>query len=91
VDLTTKLRSDATLESIKVAVKAAADGPMKDVLLYVDYVVVSSDVGSKETCIFDVKACTQPSPRFVKLFAWYDNELGYSSKLCDLISRTGGK
>ena len=49
--------------------------------------VVSSDfIGDKRTCIFDITAGIMLTPTFVKLVAWYDNEMGYSNKVIDLIS-----
>jgi len=86
VDLTAKLVNPATLAEIGAAVKEASEGKMKGVILHVDEEVVSTDfVGTPETCVFDAKACIQMSPKFVKLIAWYDNEWGYSSKICDLV------
>ena len=79
VDLTAKLLKDATLEQIGEAIKEASETTMKGVMLYVDEEVVSSDfVGTTETSVYDSKACIQISPRFVKLIAWYDNEVSNS-------------
>ena len=86
VGLTVKLNSEATLEEIKAAMKEAAEGPMKGVLGYTEDQVVSQDfLGVTETSIFDAEACIQLSPKFVKLISWYDNEFGYSNKVCDLV------
>jgi glyceraldehyde 3-phosphate dehydrogenase len=89
VDLTVKLLTDATLDEINAAVKAAAAGPMAGVMSFVDEQAVSSDfISDSHTCIFDKQACIQLSPKFVKLVAWYDNEWGFSSKVVDLIAHT---
>ncbi|GMH89573.1 hypothetical protein TrVE_jg6216 [Triparma verrucosa] len=92
VDLTVRLQKDATLEEIKAKMKEASEGSMKGVMGYTDECVVSTDfVGEACTSVFDAKACIQLSPRFVKLISWYDNEFGYSSKVCDLVEYTFGK
>jgi len=86
VDLTVRLTKDASYDEIKAAVKAAAEGPMKGILMYTEDQVVSSDfIGEINSSIFDAKAGLALSPRFVKLIAWYDNEYGYSNRVVDLI------
>lgn len=86
VDLTVRLTKDASYDEIKAAVKAAAEGPMKGILMYTEDQVVSSDfIGEKNSSIFDAKAGIALSPKFVKLIAWYDNEYGYSNRVVDLI------
>ena len=71
VDLTVRLSKDASYDEIKAAVKAAAEGPMKGVLMYTEDQVVSSDfIGEKNSSIFDAKAGIALSPKFVKLIAW---------------------
>lgn len=92
VDLTVRLSKDASYDEIKAAVKAAAEGPMKGVLMYTEDQVVSSDfIGEKNSSIFDAKAGIALSPKFVKLIAWYDNEYGYSNRVVDLIKYVYGK
>lgn len=87
VDLTVRLNKEATMDQIKAAVKAAAEGPMKGVLAYTDDQVVSQDFrGDSNSSIFDARAGIQLSPTFVKLITWYDNEYGYSCRVCDLIN-----
>jgi len=87
VDLTCKLASDASMDEILKAIKAAADGPLKGVLGYTTDEVVSQDfVGSNFSSIYDHKASILLNPRFVKLISWYDNEWGYSNRLLDLAS-----
>jgi len=86
VDLTVRLQKEATYEQICAAVKAASEGPLKGYLGYTDEDVVSSDfIGDPHSSIFDAKAGIQLSPTFVKLVSWYDNEMGYSNRVIDLI------
>lgn len=61
---------------------------MKGIIAYTNEEVVSRDfIGFHETCIFDEKAGIMLNPNFFKLIAWYDNEMGYSQKLLDLLER----
>jgi glyceraldehyde 3-phosphate dehydrogenase len=85
VDLTARLSKSATLPEICAVIKKASETDYKGIIEYVDFEAVSTDfIGDTNTCIFDVKACVALNDRFVKLVAWYDNEIGYSSKLVDL-------
>ena len=80
VDLTVKLKKDASWDDICNAIKEAADGPMKGVVEFIDQPMVSQDfVSHPATCCFDSEASIQLSPKFVKLVAWYDNEWAYSN------------
>merc|ERR1712033_143783 len=86
VDLTVILEKGASYDDICATIKAAAEGPMKGFLAYTDEAVVSSDfIGDPHSSIFDAKAGIQPSKTFVKLVSWYDNEMGYSNRVIDLI------
>lgn len=86
VDLTVRLEKGATYDEIKKAVKEAADGPLKGILGYTEDEVVSTDfLGDTHSSIFDAKAGISLNPNFVKLIAFYDNEVGYSHRVCDLI------
>ncbi len=86
VDLTCKLAKPATYDDIKAAMKKAAEGPLKGILKYTEDAVVSSDfIGETCTSIFDATAGIMLNPTFVKLVSWYDNEMGYSNKVVDLI------
>jgi len=86
VDLTVRLAKPTTYEEICAAVKAASEGSMKGVLGYCDEAVVSSDFyGETQTSVFDAKAGIMLNEQFVKLVAWYDNEMGYSCKVLELI------
>ena len=86
VDLTVRLAKPTTYDEICAAMKKASEGSMKGVLAYCDEDVVSSDFyGETNTCVFDAKAGIMLNEQFVKLVAWYDNEMGYSCKVLDLI------
>ena len=85
VDLTCSLKKEATYEQIVEAVKKASKTNMKGIMSWTDDKVVSSDfIGEEHTCVFDIEAGIMLNPKFVKLFAWYDNEWGYSNKVVDL-------
>lgn len=87
VDLTVRLEKDTTYEEICSAVRESAEGPMKGIMVYSEEPLVSSDfIGSTASCTFDAGAGIALNPRFYKLIAWYDNELGYSARVADLIS-----
>ena len=86
VDLTCRLEKGATYEEICATMKAASEGPLKGILGYTEDQVVSNDfVGDIRTSIFDAGAGIQLSPNFVKVVSWYDNEMGYSAKVVELI------
>ena len=86
VDLTCVLKKSAKYEDICAAIKAAVAGPMKGIMDYTADAVVSSDfLGNTHTSIFDETAGIPLTDKFVKLVAWYDNEIGYSNKVLELI------
>lgn len=86
VDLTCRLDKGASYDDIKAAMKAASEGAMKGVLGYTEDQVVSNDfVGDPRTSIFDAGAGIALNDNFVKVVSWYDNEWGYSNKVCDLL------
>ena len=86
VDLTVRLSKDTSYEEICNAIKKAASGPMKGIIEFCDEEVVSSDfIGSTASCIFDKGAGIALNPRFYKLVAWYDNEMGYAHRVVDLV------
>ncbi len=87
VDLVVTLEEEATAEEINAAVKAAAEGPLANVLRYTDEPLVSSDVvGDPHSAIFD-SALTMVMGRTAKLVIWYDNEWGFSNRMVDLCGR----
>lgn len=85
VDLVAELDREVTVEEVNAAMKAAADGPMKGILMYTEDPIVSSDiVGDPHSSIYDAGA-TMVHGNMVKCIAWYDNEWGYSNRVKDLI------
>jgi glyceraldehyde 3-phosphate dehydrogenase len=90
VDLTVRLKTPATYEDVKAAMKTASEGDMKGILGYTEDEVVSEDFkGDARTSIFDAKAGIALNNNFVKVVSWYDNEWGYSNKLIDLVQEIG--
>ena len=89
VDLTVRLEKAASYEDIKKAMKQASENDMKGVLGYTEDLVVSQDfVGDTRTSIFDANAGIALTDNFVKVVSWYDNEMGYSTKIVDLIEHS---
>ncbi len=87
VDLTVNLAKPATYAEICAAMKEASEGELKGILGYTEDQVVSSDfLGDTRTSIFDAKAGIALTDTFVKVVSWYDNEIGYSNKVLDLIA-----
>ena len=88
-DLTFTASREVTVDEVNAAVKAAAEGPLKGILEYVDDEIVSSDiVTNPHQSIFDSKL-TKVSGDLVKIIAWYDNEWGYSNSLVALTTYVG--
>ena len=86
VDLTVNLAKPAKYDEICAAMKEASEGELKGVLGYTEEAVVSSDfLGDTRTSIFDAKAGIALTDTFVKVVSWYDNEVGYSNKVLELI------
>lgn len=87
VDLTVELTKEVTVEEVNAAVKKAAEGPMKGVLEYTEDPIVSIDiVGNKNSSIFD-SGMTMTFGNMVKILSWYDNEMGYSTRVVDLVAK----
>lgn len=87
VDLTVNLAKPAKYEEICAAMKEASEGELKGILGYTEEPVVSSDfLGCPLTSIFDAKAGIALTDTFLKVVSWYDNEIGYSNKVLDLIA-----
>ena len=90
-DLTFIAKNEVSVEAVKAAVKAAAEGELKGVLKYTEDPIVSSDiVGDPHTSIFDATE-TKVIGNLVKVLSWYDNEWGYSNALVRLTSLVGSK
>jgi glyceraldehyde 3-phosphate dehydrogenase len=88
-DLTVELRTAATADQVNAAVKAAAEGPLKGILVYTEDPIVSTDiVTDPASCIFDAQL-TNANGNMVKVVGWYDNEWGYSNRLVDLVKFVG--
>ncbi len=86
VDLTVKVSKPTDYPTICAAMKEASVGTMKGIVGYTDEEVVSSDfLGDERSCIFDAGAGIGLTPTFFKLIAWYDNEVGYSARVADLL------
>jgi glyceraldehyde 3-phosphate dehydrogenase len=88
-DLVATLSREVTAGEVNAAMKAAADGPMKGILEYTEDPIVSADiVGNPHSNIFDA-GMTSAQGNMVKVFGWYDNEMGYSARVADLVTRIG--
>ncbi len=88
VDLTVKLKKAATREEVNAAVKAAAEGPMKGILEYTEDPIVSMDVkGNPHSSVFDALSTMVMEDGFIKILSWYDNEMGYSTRVVDLAQK----
>lgn len=88
VDLTVNLEKPATYEEICAVIKKASENELKGILGYTEDAVVSSDfLGDTRSSIFDKAAGIALTDSFVKLVSWYDNEIGYSNRVLDLIAK----
>ncbi len=90
-DLTFEASREVTVEEIKAAVKKAAEGPLKGILMYTEDPIVSTDImGDPHSSIFDATE-TKVIGKLVKVLSWYDNEWGYSNRLVDLTELVASK
>ncbi|KQU68566.1 type I glyceraldehyde-3-phosphate dehydrogenase [Phycicoccus sp. Root101] len=88
-DLTFEAGRDTTAEEVNAAIKKAAEGPLKGVLVYTEDPIVSKDIETDPaSCIFDA-GLTKVIGNQVKVIGWYDNEWGYSNRLADLVTLVG--
>lgn len=84
-DITCYVKHEASIEEINTAFKNAADNELKGILAYTEDPIVSVDIlGNRNSCLFDSQL-TSVIGRMVKVVGWYDNEIGYSSRIIDLI------
>ncbi|SNY50711.1 type I glyceraldehyde-3-phosphate dehydrogenase [Actinoplanes sp. CA-054009] len=89
-DLTFTAAKDTSVEEVNAAIKAAAEGPLKGILVYTEDEIVSSDiVTDPSSCIFDAGLTKVIGGNQVKVVGWYDNEWGYSNRLVDLVKLVG--
>ena len=92
VDLSAKLEKKTTAEEINAAMKTYSQGELKGILEYCDRALVSSDFnGNLHSSILDSLSTQVLDGNFVKLLAWYDNEVGYTQRLLDLAAFVAGK
>jgi glyceraldehyde 3-phosphate dehydrogenase len=86
VDLTVNLEKGTTVEAINTAMRETAEGPMKGVLEYTEDPIVSGDIiGNPHSSVFDAPMTMAMGGNFFKILSWYDNEWGYSNRVCDVI------
>ena len=85
VDLSVQLRSKTDADGINAAIREAAQGRLKGILEYMDEPLVSIDfVGNQHSSIFDAPSTRVIDGNFAKVVAWYDNEMGYATRVADL-------
>ncbi|WP_428964632.1 type I glyceraldehyde-3-phosphate dehydrogenase [Micromonospora fluostatini] len=88
-DLTVTVGRETTVDEVNAALKAAAEGPLKGILVYNEDPIVSADiVTDPASCIYDAPL-TKVIGNQVKVVGWYDNEWGYSNRLVDLVKLVG--
>ena len=88
VDLVATLKRDTTVDEVNAALKSASEGAMKGILRYTEDPIVSSDVvGDPASSLIDGLSTMVMSGNMVKVISWYDNEWGYSNRVCDLARR----
>jgi glyceraldehyde 3-phosphate dehydrogenase len=88
-DLTVTVGRDTTVDEVNAAIKAAAEGPLRGILVYTEDEIVSADiVTDPASCIFDA-GLTKVIGNQVKVVGWYDNEWGYSNRLVDIVKFVG--
>jgi glyceraldehyde 3-phosphate dehydrogenase len=86
VDLFARMGRTVTVADIHAVVKSAANGPLKNILQYSDRPLVSTDIiGNSHSSIYDAEFTQVSGGRFIRVLNWYDNEWGYSSRVCDLL------
>lgn len=91
-DMTLQVKRATSIEEINLAFKKASEGRLKKLLEYTEDPIVSIDInGNKHSCIFDSQMTSVVGGNLVKIIGWYDNEIGYSSRLIDLISHVSNK
>jgi len=85
VDLSVQLKKNTDADALNAAIKKAADGPLKGILQYCDEPLVSVDfTGNEHSSIFDALSTKVMDGNFAKVLSWYDNEVGYATRVADL-------
>lgn len=85
-DMTLNVKSDTTINQVNALFKEASNNSMKNILEYTEDSIVSIDIqGNTSSCVFDSQMTSVIGGKLIKLIGWYDNEIGYSSRLIDLI------
>jgi glyceraldehyde 3-phosphate dehydrogenase len=78
------------VDDINAAMKEAAEGPLAGILQYCDEPLVSIDFnGNPHSSIFDSGVTKAMEGGFAKVLSWYDNEMGFSTRLCDVVQFIG--
>ncbi|QYA25514.1 type I glyceraldehyde-3-phosphate dehydrogenase [Gramella sp. MT6] len=91
-DMTLNVKKDTSIEEVNALFKKAADSYMKGIIQYTEDPIVSVDIlDNSYSCIFDAQMTSVIGGKLVKLIGWYDNEIGYSNRLVDLISLINDK
>ena len=86
-DITCYVKKEVTIEEINLRFKAVSENELKGILAYTEDPIVSVDIiGNRNSCVFDAQL-TSVIDKMVKIVGWYDNEIGYSSRIIDLIER----
>jgi glyceraldehyde 3-phosphate dehydrogenase len=87
IDISVILKEDPDVDAINKAFKTASENELKGILEYTEDPIVSIDIiGNSHSCIFDADL-TSTTGHMVKIMGWYDNEMGYSNRLADLIMK----
>ncbi len=91
VDLFVKLTKSSTVDDVHTAVRAAAESDrMRGILQFSEQAIVSSDIiGNSHSSIYDAGFTAMTGDRYLRVLNWYDNEWGYSCRVCDLLARLG--
>lgn len=87
-DITMKVKRETTIEEVNAAFKEASETSLAQIIQYTEDPIVSIDIlGNRHSCIFDAQMTSVIGGDLVKVIGWYDNEIGYSSRLIDTISQ----
>lgn len=89
-DMSVNVANKTSVDQIHAAFKKEAEGRLKGILAYEETPLVSADyIGSPYSCVYDANYTQVIGGNFIKIFGWYDNEWGYSSRLVDLVEKLG--